>query len=172
LNSRTFSTAIRRLVGEGGEQLDLLRRERANLHAANEDGSDRNALAQHRRRQRGPMAVASRVPAAFGELLVLCGEVMDVNRPAVDDGPAGHPASVNRQPLGRVTARRQSPVGGDLSKQIAVQTENDRIVCLAQARGILADGVEHRLDRHTVQSCVVVPPSKQRCGFLQLLGCK
>ncbi len=46
------------------------------------------------------MAVASRVPAAFGKIVFLGGEVVDVNGLALEHRAAGHPATVDRQPLG------------------------------------------------------------------------
>ena len=54
----------RRLVGEGGHQLDLLVRERANLQARQCQEADRDALAQHRHPERSTKAAQ---PLRLGE---------------------------------------------------------------------------------------------------------
>jgi hypothetical protein len=71
---------------------------------------------------------------------------MDVNRAAVDYGPAGHPAPVYRKPLARVARRRNSPVRSYLPKKVALKAEDHRVVRVAKASGVFAHRVEHSLN--------------------------
>jgi hypothetical protein len=119
------------LVGEGFEQCDLLVREWPDLHPAYQDRADRTPFAQQWRRQRGAMAVASRVPAAFGKIVFLGGEVVDVNGPTLEHRAAGHPATVDRQPPGGMAGRWQPAIRGDLPEKFALQAEDHRIVRVA-----------------------------------------
>jgi hypothetical protein len=119
------------LVGEGPKQCDLLLGERSDLHSPYQNSSYGNRFAQQWRRKRGPMAVASRVPAAFGKIVFLGGEVVDVNGPTLEHRTAGHPATVDRQPLGGMAGRRQPAIRGDLPEKVALQAEDHRIVRVA-----------------------------------------
>src|SRR5262249_18164924 len=92
------------------------------------------------------MAVASRVPTAFGKIVFLGGEVVNVNGPALEHRAAGHPATVDRQPLGGMAGRWHPAIRGDLPEKVTLQAEDHRIVGVAKASGVFAHRVEYRLD--------------------------
>ena len=89
------------------------------------------------------MAVASRVLTAFREFDVFGGEVMNVNCPALDYRSPGDPTSIDRKSLGGVASCRNSPIGGCLTQNVAIEAENDRIVGIAQSRGVFANHVQY-----------------------------
>ena len=99
-----------RLVGEGLQKRDLLVAERSDLHSPYQNDSNGGTLAQQRRRKRGPMALAFRVPAAYRVLAVLCGEVMDMNCPTIACGSSNHRVSVCGNSLAGMASRRNFPV--------------------------------------------------------------
>src|SRR4030095_6722431 len=66
------------------------------LPTAKEEGSDRHAFAEERYRERSPMAEPGGNRRPEGELGLGAGEVLDMHRRGVPDGPAGDPATVDR----------------------------------------------------------------------------
>src|SRR4029453_7620757 len=87
------------LVGKGLEELDLLVRERPDLHAADQDGSEGLAFAQERRGEGGPVAVGPlRLPAVRELRFRFRRAIADVDRWAVADGTAGYPAATDEAP--------------------------------------------------------------------------
>src|SRR5262249_8070153 len=85
-----------RLVGEGFEQFDLLFRERTDLHTINANHPNGDTLA-HERSCKGcaktNLLLISLHFWIFG--IDLCCEVMNVNRPAVDNGSAADKTTAN-----------------------------------------------------------------------------
>ena len=132
------------LGGEGLEELDLLVGERAELHAAEQDRADRHPLAQEGSGERGSVAVPLRVGRALRELGVGRGEIVHVDELPIDHGPPRHPVAVD----GRGLADRPEGVGPDLGRQakhLALDPEEIRVRHVAEPRGVLDDGFQHRL---------------------------
>ena len=99
-----------RLVGEGLEKRDLFVVERSDFPSPYQNYSNGGALAQQRRRKRGTMALAFCVAAAHRVLAVLCGEIMDMNRPTIACGSSNHPVSVCGKALAGMDSHRNFPV--------------------------------------------------------------
>jgi hypothetical protein len=80
-----------RLRGEGLQELDLFVRKWLDHLAADHDGTERHSFAQEWRHESGPPAAMTRLDACSG-LSVLgrgkCLDVLDMNRPTLDHGPA------------------------------------------------------------------------------------
>ena len=85
-----------RLIGEGLQQRDLLFAEGMHLDAAHDDRADTLALARQRHREDGAVAHAPRELPAVGEFLAFLRQVMDMDRPLVDEGAPDHPLAVDR----------------------------------------------------------------------------
>ena len=99
-----------RLAGEGLEKRDLFVVERSDLPSPDQNYSYGGTLAQQRRRKRGTMALAFCVAAAHRVFAVLCGEIMDMNRPTVACGSSHHPVSVCGKALAGMDSHRNCPV--------------------------------------------------------------
>src|ERR1700739_775748 len=84
----------RRLVGEGLEKRDLVVGEWSDLPSPEQNYSNGGPLAQQRCRERGAMALAFRVTAARRVLAILCGEIVDMNRPSITYGSSYHPVAI------------------------------------------------------------------------------
>src|SRR5262249_60604871 len=108
-------------LGEGLEQRDVSVVDRWVLPSPYQDYSNGGALAQQRRRKRGAVALALCVPAAYGVLAVLCGEIMDMNRPTITCGPSNHGLSVCGNCLAGMAGRRNFPVRSHRPKNIFLQ---------------------------------------------------
>jgi hypothetical protein len=134
------------LVREGLEKRDLFVAERSDLHSPYEDYPNGSALAQQRRRKRGAMALALCVPAAHRVLAILCGKIMDMNRPTIACSPSNHGVSICRNCLPGTARRRNFSVGGYQPKKVVLQAEDHCVVRVAQASGIFGYRVQHRLN--------------------------
>src|SRR4029077_12913691 len=99
-----------RLVGKGLEKRDLAVGEWPDLPSPDQNYSNGGALAQQRRRKRGSVALALCVFAALRVLAVLCGEIMDMNRPAIACGSAQHPVSVGGKAFAGLDVHRNFPI--------------------------------------------------------------
>ena len=96
------------LVGEGRHQVDLLLGEGPDVAPPHDQGPDGFALAEERHGQHGAIAEGGLLNRRRGVLGVLP-HVVDVNDPALEDGPAGRGASVGAVGNTRLAASR-SPV--------------------------------------------------------------
>jgi hypothetical protein len=132
------------LGGEGLEELDLLVGERAELHSAEQDRPDRYPLAEEGSGKRGSVAVPLRVGGALRELGVGGGEIVHVDRLPIDHGPPRHPVAVDRCGI----PDRPEGVGPDLrgeAEHLPLDPEEIRVRHVAEPRGVLDDGFQHRL---------------------------
>jgi hypothetical protein len=87
-----------RLIGEGFEERDLLGREGVDLGPSVENGAQRRALPQQRRRHDCPGGEPSLSHAGHDPRKLRLGrhDVLDVDRPSVHHGPPGHGAASGR----------------------------------------------------------------------------
>ncbi len=94
-----------RLVGEGGEEIDLFVAERSPLLTADDERADCLVLAHQRHGKNGPVAETRRHGVTGGKFVRCVQQVVHVDRLAVDESPPGHPVSSDR-PLGEVDRYR------------------------------------------------------------------
>jgi hypothetical protein len=67
-------------------------------------------LAQQRCSERGAMALAFCVTAARRVLAILCGEIVDMNRPPITYGSSYHPVAIYGKSLTGLNMHRKFPV--------------------------------------------------------------
>jgi hypothetical protein len=134
------------LVGEGLEELDLAVRERLNLHPADRDSADGDALAQEGRREHGP---DPRQALAILELLEVAlysrGKVFDMDRLAIRNGATEDRTSRDRHSFPDPPCGGRGPVVRDELEGVPVHAEDKRIVGTANPGRILRDGIHDRL---------------------------
>ncbi len=82
------------LAGEGGEQLDLLVSERPNVHATDQDHSDRISFPQQRGSECGSMAVLLGVSRSFWKIALRRLQVQDVDGGPINHGSACDPMAI------------------------------------------------------------------------------
>ena len=140
-----------RLIRESLEQLDLTFREGHRFGAAKSDHSDGLALAHQRHYKVGPPKHLSRSGghAARSQgrrdwiFVGMFRDVVDVYRPAFNDGSAGSPPATD---LLRSECDRNGSVVGHNSQLIALAQQHHGVIGAAQAAGRLHDIVQHRLE--------------------------
>src|SRR4030095_2201261 len=135
------------LVSEGFEKGNLLVAERTDLSAANHDSSDRNSLAQHRCGEYGPGTSALLEVLGVWEFgFDLCGDIMDVDRLTVGNGPAMHYPTARRYLLPQPNSQRNRPHMGDQPQGGPIKAVDYSIRRLTQPCGTFYHRIEHRLD--------------------------
>src|SRR6516162_8551094 len=131
-----------RLVGEGPKQGDLSFGEELRLGAAQPDRADHDTFAHQRD---GKDRVEAQAPcefAAFGKFVRLGLDVSNVHRPLIENRSARRIAADQRKRFDL----SDRPMMGDEKEPVAIQTPDGSVVCLAQPRRALADGVKHALN--------------------------
>jgi hypothetical protein len=135
-----------RLVGEGLEEGDLSLREEPRLGAADLDRANRHSFSHQGDAEDRAEAHAPRVLPALREFVRFALGVCQV------DGPPIHHRSARDRPAderkGELPdgADEDRAVMGDEEEPVAVPAPDGGVERLAQARGALRHGVEHRLD--------------------------
>ena len=134
-----------RLVGEGGDEIDLLLREGIDRGPRQEHRSDRQPLAHERNAKHRSEAAAS-----LGFELVELGigqHVRNMDDPTLQRGPAGHGAAVEAEGMRQhvlLESGRHAMRRNDL-EPVAVQPQDGRPLRAAEPRGRLDQRVEHPL---------------------------
>src|SRR5262245_48461642 len=83
---------------------------------------------------------------AFRVFVILGGEVVHMNSPAIEYGSAGYRIPAHGQALERMTCRRNVPIGSNMAKQVAFEPEDHSVVCLTEPRGIFPYCIQDRLN--------------------------
>src|SRR5687767_3162595 len=123
------------LVCEGFEQIDLLIREWPNLSPTDQDGSDRDALAQQRSGEHGSSRVDILLCSGVTVFCIeFCQKVVHMNGLTVQNGSANWKATTQRnRTAGRF--RHIAPVRCSL-KAVAKHAHDHSVICLTQTRSI------------------------------------
>src|SRR5207249_11502793 len=132
---------------EGLEKLDLLQGERLDLHPADGDTTDRDALTQQRHREGCPVAPAALEVDAdriVGGIELRSG-IANVNRPSVDDAAANQGLAAERQRLAGVEPWNRSVVR-PLHQDCTVDAIHVGVARAANPGGVFGDRVEYRLN--------------------------
>ena len=135
------------LVGEGLDELDLLRCERPHLRPVDRQSPDRNPFADERRGETRPDPLAHdgvldvRVLARQVELV----EVVYVQRLTVHDGPAASRTAPEQPGFADFQADGHRAIAGHAPHPVAFDLEERRVAGLAQPRSVPDDGVQDRL---------------------------
>ena len=136
-----------RLGGEGLEKLDLLQGERLDLHPADGDTTDRDAVTKQRHREGCPVAPAALEIDAdriVGGIELRSG-IANVNRPSVDDAAANQGLAAERQRLAGVEPGNRSVVR-PLHQDCTVDAIHVGVARAANPGGVFGDRVEYRLN--------------------------
>ena len=131
-----------RLVGEDGEQLDLLLGERPHFKTANDEGANSLLLAQQWHCKYGPVTEPFCHRLARRKLVRGGGEIVHMNRLAIHESPSGHPVTADR-PIGEVDRNRA--VMRFPRQRLAVLQQDSRIVSIAELGRAFRDCVQYRL---------------------------
>ncbi len=134
-----------RLIREGGDEIDLLVGERANLHPPQEDHADQLVLLQHGDGQHRSVAAD---PPRLDLLPLGVGQgVEDVERPALEGGPTdcGAASRPDHVPLPELAVRGGSPVLREEPEHLAVEPRDEGPLGPGQPGRVLDQGLEHRL---------------------------
>ena len=130
------------LIGEGLEERDLSLREKLGLGAAEVDRTDRDTFSHQWDTEVCVNALPPRERAALREFVCLGLQVSNVN-----SLPIEHRSTIDRSP-DQWEGRRDGnwAVVSDEPELLALPAEDGGVERLAEARGALRQGIEHRLD--------------------------
>jgi hypothetical protein len=136
----------RGLVGERGDEVDLLAGERADLRPPHEQHTDQHVLPEHRDGQRGP--VATDLPRLVQLELGIGEDVGEVHHPVLEGGPPDHgaPAGADHVPPPVLGVLGAGPVLRDEAEHRAVEPGDQRPLGPGQAGGVLDESLEHGLE--------------------------
>ena len=137
-----------RLVGKGLEKLDLLVGEGLGLLAAHHDRPERDPFTQERCGERRPVAEPSREGSPFRKLgLIRLSKVPNMDGLPIHHCPTGYRTAIHRDTLFVPDPEFwDRSLSRSLSEDLPIQTEENSIFRITQARGVLRDSIQHGLE--------------------------
>ena len=136
----------RRLVGEGPEERDLLRRERPDLKATDRDQPDGEVVAQQGDEQERAEPLAEVSEPRVSPLGGGRRDVMHVDRAALEDDPAGRQRRCDRDRLADLDAPWEWTPGRQDPELVALHPVDVGVGRVAEPRGGPRDGLEDGRD--------------------------
>ena len=134
-----------RLIGKGGHEFDLLRRERLHLVSREKDGADQCAFPQERHAEHLSLPSYA-LPVATREFRIRQ-HVFDMDRGALERDPARHAAPVDPDRVLHDIPEVLGihPVGRDQAAYTLGAARDEGVIRYTEPRGRRHNCVEHRL---------------------------